>query len=82
MHVQKSIIAVLCCVSELAVFRHMQQEKKHIEMAAKKYANKVGMMHESKGQRIGNAPSLPLFHTSSNKVCFVSKVLVYKEFIQ
>jgi len=27
---------------------------------AKKYANKVGMMHESKGQRIGKA----LFHTS------------------
>ena len=30
---------------------------------AKKYANKVGMMHESKGQRIGKAPSLHLFHT-------------------
>ena len=32
---------------------------------AKKYANKVGMMHESKlGQHIGNAPSLHLFHTT------------------
>ena len=31
---------------------------------AKKYANKVGMMHESKGQRIGKAPSLHLFHTT------------------
>ena len=29
----------------------------------KKYANKVGMMHESKGQRIGKAPSLHPFHT-------------------
>ena len=31
---------------------------------AKKYANKVGMMHESKGQRIGKAPSLQFFHTT------------------
>ena len=31
---------------------------------AKKYANKVGMMHESKGQHIGKAPSLHLFHTA------------------
>ena len=31
---------------------------------AKKYANKVGMMHESKGQHIGKAPSLHLFHTT------------------
>ena len=32
---------------------------------AKKHANKVGMMHdESKGQRIGKAPSLHLFHTT------------------
>jgi len=30
----------------------------------KRYANKVGMMHESKGQRIGKAPSLHLFHTT------------------
>ena len=29
---------------------------------AKKYANKVGMMHESEGQHIGKAPSLHLFH--------------------
>ena len=28
------------------------------------YANKVGMMHESKGQHIGKAPSLHLFHTT------------------
>ena len=28
---------------------------------AKKYANKVGMMHKNKGQRIGKAPSLHLF---------------------
>jgi len=28
---------------------------------AKKYANKVGMMHESKGQCIGKAPSLHIF---------------------
>ena len=32
---------------------------------AKKHANKVGMMHdESKGQHIGKAPSLHLFHTT------------------
>ena len=31
---------------------------------ATKYANKVGMMHESKGQHIGKAPSLHLFHTT------------------
>ena len=30
---------------------------------AKKYANKVGMMHETKGQHIGEASSLHLFHT-------------------
>ena len=30
-------------------------------MACQKYANKVGMMHESKGQHIGKAPSLHLF---------------------
>ena len=33
-------------------------------MHAIKYANKVGMVHESKGQRIGKAPSLHLFHTT------------------
>ena len=31
---------------------------------AKKYSNKVGIMHESKGQHIGKAPSLHLFHTA------------------
>ena len=31
---------------------------------AKKYANKVEMMHESKDQHIGKAPSLHLFHTT------------------
>ena len=31
---------------------------------AKKYANKVGIMHESKGKHIGKAPSLHLFHTA------------------
>ena len=31
---------------------------------AKKYASKVGVMHESKGQHIGKAPSLHLFHTT------------------
>ena len=31
---------------------------------AKMYANKVGMMHESKGQHTGKAPSLHLFHTT------------------
>ena len=31
---------------------------------AKNYANKVGIMHESKGQCIGKAPSLHLFHTT------------------
>ena len=32
---------------------------------AKKYANKVGMMHESmQRSRIGKAPSLHLFHTT------------------
>ena len=30
----------------------------------KKYANKVGMMHKSKGQRVGKAPSLHLCHTA------------------
>ena len=30
----------------------------------KKYANKVGIMRESKGQHIGKAPSLHLFHTA------------------
>ena len=30
---------------------------------AKKWANKVGIMQESKGQHIGKAPSLHLFHT-------------------
>ena len=29
-----------------------------------KYANKAGIMHESKGQCIGKAPSLHLFHTT------------------
>ena len=33
-------------------------------MHAKKYANKVGMMHKNKGQRIGKAPFLHLFHTT------------------
>ena len=28
-------------------------------MACQKYANKVGIMHEIKGQQIGKAPSLP-----------------------
>ena len=33
-------------------------------MACQKYANKVGMMLESKGQCIGKALSLHLFHTT------------------
>ena len=33
-------------------------------MAWRKYANKVEMLHESKGQHIGKAPSLHLFHTT------------------
>ena len=32
-------------------------------MACQNYANKAGMMHESKGQHIGKDPSLHLFHT-------------------
>ena len=43
----------------------------------KKYANKVGMMHESKGQHIGKAPSAgptffpPVFFSISiNNLCF------------
>ena len=32
-------------------------------MDAKKDANKVGIMHERKGQHIGKAPSLHLFYT-------------------
>ena len=51
------------------------QENKNIKnvkrcrdgMHAKKYANKVGMMHESKGQHIGKAPSLHLFHTTARQ---------------
>jgi len=31
----------------------------------KKYANKIAMMHESKSQCIGKAPSLNLFHTKT-----------------
>ena len=31
---------------------------------AKKYANKVEMMHESQGQHIGKALSLHVFHTT------------------
>ena len=34
---------------------------------AKKDANKVGMVHESNGQRIGKAPSLHLFHTTGRQ---------------
>ena len=33
-------------------------------MPKSQYANKVGIMHESKGQHIGKAPSLHLFHTA------------------
>jgi len=33
-------------------------------MACQKYAHKVGMTHESKGQHIGKAPSLHLYHTT------------------
>ena len=35
-----------------------------LEWHAKKYANKVGMMHEINGQHIGKAPSLRLFRTT------------------
>ena len=35
-------------------------------MACQKYANKVGITHESKGQHIGKAPSLHLFHTTAD----------------
>ena len=28
--------------------------------------NKIGIMHESKGQHIGKAPSLHLFHTTAD----------------
>jgi len=38
--------------------------KKDVGMACQKYANKVGMVHESKGQYIDKAPSLHLFHTT------------------
>ena len=33
-------------------------------MACQKVCKKVGIMHESKGQHIGKAPSLHLFHTT------------------
>ena len=38
--------------------------KKMWRWHAQKFANKMGMMHESKGQCIGKAPSLHLFHTT------------------
>ena len=37
---------------------------KNVGMACQKYANIVGIMHKSKGQRIGKALSLHLFHTT------------------
>ena len=54
-------------IGGLALSLVIGQEKKCKKIQgwhAKKYANKVGMMHESKGQRIGKAPSLHLFHTT------------------
>ena len=38
--------------------------KNKVRMACQKNTNKVGMMHESKGQRVGKAPSLHLCHTA------------------
>ena len=43
---------------------------------AKNCANKVGMMYESKGQHIGKAPSLYLFHTAVRHAV-ISAVHVY-----
>ena len=46
---------------------YLQENKnvKDVGMACQKVcANKVGVMHESKGQYIGKAPSLHLFHTT------------------
>ena len=43
---------------------------------AKKYPNKVGMIHESKGQQIGKAPSLHLLHTTVGQHAWESSLNV------
>ena len=51
--------------STLILYKKIINCKKMLGWYAEKYANKVGMMHESKlGQHIGNASSLHLFHTT------------------
>ena len=42
--------------------KNIKNVKRCIGMASPKNANNVGMMHESKDQHIGKAPSLHLFH--------------------
>ena len=55
-------------VTEINIKKVQKQDLKNVKRCrhAKKYANKVGIMHESKGQHIGKAPSLHLFHTTAD----------------
>ena len=61
-------------VTEINIKKVQKQDLKNIKnekrcrdgMPIKKYANKVGIMQESKGQHIGKAPSLHLFHTTAD----------------
>ena len=63
---------VFTCVHSFLFFKAMKyiqdlQNKKNVKRGrdgiAKMYANKAGIMHESKGKHIGKPPSLHLFHT-------------------
>ena len=55
------------------------QENKNVKRCRdgmpKSMQNKVGMMHESKGQRIGKAQSLHLFHTKTTPCTYTFMTL-------
>ena len=54
-------------VTEINIKKVQKQDLKNITNVKRcRDANKVGIMHESKGQHIGKAPSLHLFHTSAD----------------
>ena len=67
MHVQKSIIAILCCVSELAVFRHMYRHYSNRTAKNKIISNlaSVGLDSENPISSAGLDLPLSLFSKKS-----------------
>ena len=66
MHLKEIFLGLCLTVTEISIKKVQKQHSKNMKRCRdgmQKYAKKVRMMHESKGQHIGKAPFLHLFHT-------------------